>query len=229
MALSNVLSMRGGGVTKASDKQGFDRAGEADHRIANNLALVASFIRLQAARAAEKAAGYSAHEVNMLLTGMAYRIDAVGELHKVLSTEPQEAAADLGEHLEKMCSAMRPLISLNGPVELACEPSPDCVIPAEDIVPIALIVSEMVTNAVKYAHPAGVAGRIDIGCHRDRDRIIIEVTDNGVGLPEDFDIIEGGGLGFKMVRALAAQLEAIPIFDSDTLGLRFLLLLQKRD
>ena len=69
-----------------------------------------SFIRLQAAGVAER--------VNVLLTGMAYRIDAVGQLHEILSTEPQEAAIDLGEHLQKMCSAMQPLVSLMGPTEL---------------------------------------------------------------------------------------------------------------
>jgi two-component sensor histidine kinase len=205
-----------------------DGAKEADHRIANSLALIASYIRLQAARVAEHAAGYSPDEVNVLLTGMAYRIDAVGQVHKVLSTAPQEAEIDLGEHLQEMCSAMLPLVSSMGPTELCCNPGRGCLVPAENIVPIALIVSEMVTNAIKYAHPAGVAGRIDVGCRRDGGRIIVEVTDDGVGLPENFDVLDGGGLGFNMVRALASQLDALPVFDSDTLGLRFLLLLPQR-
>jgi two-component sensor histidine kinase len=102
-------------------------------------------------------------------------------------------------------------------------------VPTENIVPIALIVSEMVTNAVKHAHPAGVAGRIDVGCHLDGSRIIVEVTDDGVGLPENFDVLDGGDLGFKMVRALASQLGALPIFDSGPLGLRFMLLLPKTE
>ncbi|HYK78270.1 MAG TPA: sensor histidine kinase [Micropepsaceae bacterium] len=213
----------------SSEPQGFDRAQEADRRTANSLALVASFIQLQGARAAERVADYGPDEVNMLLTGMAYRIDAVGQVHKILSTVPQEAVVDLGEHLQKMCSAMRPLVSLTGPVELCCDPGPDCMVPTENIVPIALIVSEMVTNAVKHAHPAGVAGRIDVGCHLDGSRIIVEVTDDGVGLPENFDVLDGGDLGFKMVRALASQLGALPIFDSCPLGLRFMLLLPKRN
>jgi two-component sensor histidine kinase len=213
----------------SSERQGFDRAQEADRRTANSLALVASFIQLQGARAAERAADYGPDEVNMLLTGMACRIDAVGQVHKILSTAPQEAVVDLGEHLQKMCSAMRPLVSLIGPVELCCDPGPDCMVPTENIVPIALIVSEMVTNAVKHAHPAGVAGRIDVGCHLDGSRIIVEVTDDGVGLPENFDVLDGGDLGFKMVRALASQLGALPIFDSGPLGLRFMLLLPKTE
>src|SRR5258708_1041601 len=225
MALSNVLNIGDRRVFAHSEAENVDRTKEADHRIANSLALIASFIRLQAAGVAEHALGYSADEVKVLLTGMAYRVDAIGQVHKLLSTEPKGAAIDLGEHLENMCTAMRPLVSLTGPVELCCETGPDCLVPAEDVVPVALIVSEMVTNAVKYAHPAGVPGRIDVGCQRDGNRIIVEVTDNGVGLPENFDVLDGGGLGFKMVRALAGQLGAVPIFDSDTLGLRFLLLL----
>ena len=229
MPQSNVLNMKRGRTLTPSDNQDFDRAREADHRIANNFDLVTSFIRLQAARAAEQAASYSPNEVSIFLTGMAYHIDAIAQLHKALSTEPQAVAVDLGEHLETMCSSMRPFVSFAGPVELFCDPGPDCLVPVENIVPIALIVSEMVTNAAKYAHPARVAGRIDVACHRDGSRIILEVTDNGVGLPENFDLLDGGGLGFKMVRALAGQLDALPIFDSDTLGLRFLLLLPKRD
>ena len=227
MSLSNVLTLESRAPTRSSPR-GFDRAQEADHRIANSLALISSFIRLQAAGVAEHATGYSANDVSVLLTGMAYRVDAIGQLHKVLATEPRGVTVDLGGHLEKMCEAMRPLISSTGSVELCCDAGPGCLVPAEDIVPIALIVSEMVINAVKYAHPAGVAGRIDVGCQRDGNRIIVEVTDNGVGLPEDFDVTDGGGLGFNIVRALASQLDAIPVFDTDTLGLRFLLLLPKR-
>ncbi len=229
MRPSNVLSIEGGRVLARSDAENIERVKEADHRIANSLALIASFIRLQAAGVAEHAAGYSADEVKVLLTGMAYRVDAIGQVHRILSTEPQGDAIDLGKHLEDMCSAMCPFVSLNGRVELCCDPNGGCVVPTEDVVPIAMIVSEMITNAVKYAHPAGVAGRIDVGCQRDGNRIIVEVTDNGVGLPENFDVIDGGGLGFKMVRALAGQLGAIPIFDSDTLGLRFLLLVPEKD
>jgi len=229
MTPSNVLSMKKGRTLTPSDRQGLVQAKGADRRIANSLVLIASFIRLQAARVAGRAGGYGADEVNVLLTGMSYRVGAIGELHKVLSAEPQEATTDLGKHLEKMCSAMRPFVSLSGPMELCCDSSPNCVVPTEDIGPIALIVSEMVANAAKFAHPAGVAGRIDVACQRDGDLIIVEVTDNGVGLPENFDVLDGGGLGFNMVRALASQLGALPIFDSDTLGLQFLLLLPKRD
>ena len=157
MTPSNVLRLGKGRALTPSDRQVFDWAKEADRRIANSLALIANFIRLQAARVAERAGGYSADEINMLLSGMAYRVDAMGELHKVLPAEPQEATTDLGEHLEKMCSAMRPFVSFSGPVELCCDSSTNCVVPTEDIGPIALIVSEMVANSAKYAHPAGCA------------------------------------------------------------------------
>jgi two-component sensor histidine kinase len=227
MALDNVLSIRRGRDLTPSDNPGFDRSQEADHRIANGLALIDNFIGLRAAHSAERAAGHTADEVKVLLAGMAYRIDAIGGLHKVLSTEPAKGDVDLSEHLQKMCSAMRPFVSLTARLELCCDPRPDCMVPADHVALIALIVSEMVTNAVKHAHPAGVAGRIDVGCHLDGSRIIVEVADDGVGLPENFDVLGGGALGFKMVRALATQLGALPIFDSCPLGLRFMLLLPK--
>ena len=212
---------------RSSRPQVLERPRDAD-RVGNSLALIADFIRLKAACVAEHVTCYGADEVNVLLAGMACRVDMIGELQGVRSTERKDASLDLGEHLRKMCAAMQPLVSLIAPTELYCEPGPNCSVPAEDVVAIALIVSEMVTNAAKYAHPAGVPGRIHVSCRLDGHRIIVGVSDDGVGLPENFDIFRGGGLGFNMVRALATQLDALPVFESDTLGLRFLLLLPQR-
>jgi two-component sensor histidine kinase len=85
--------------------------------------------------------------------------------------------------------------------------------------PVALIVSELVTNALKYAHPAGVAGRILVSCRLTGAGLVVEVTDDGVGLSEDFDPHSDGGLGFRVVRGLARQLGADLVYESSDIGL----------
>jgi two-component sensor histidine kinase len=81
-----------------------------------------------------------------------------------------------------------------------------------------------VTNAIKYAHPAGVAGQIRLACRRrSNGHLTIEISDDGVGLPEGLDPMQQGHLGFRLVRSLAKQLGAAIEFRSDSLGLFFLL------
>src|SRR5205807_7397947 len=96
-----------------------------------------------------------------------------------------------------------------------------CSVPAAMALPLGLIAGELVTNAIKYAHPADVAGRIKLACRRSSGGdITIEISDDGVGLPEGIEPTERGQLGFRMVRSLADQLGAAIAFHSDALGLR---------
>ena len=93
--------------------------------------------------------------------------------------------------------------------------------------PLALIVTEMVANAIKYAHPGGAPGAIVAYGSGDETFTMIEIADNGVGLPENFDPKTDGKLGLQLVRSLAKQLGATLVFDSDALGLRFQIFVPK--
>jgi two-component sensor histidine kinase len=94
------------------------------------------------------------------------------------------------------------------------------VLPAEQAVALGLLVGELVTNAVKYSHPAGVAGAITIEASIHGDNTIsIEVSDDGVGLPDDIDPLQSQSLGFRTIRMLAGQLGATISFDNHGLGL----------
>jgi two-component sensor histidine kinase len=77
-----------------------------------------------------------------------------------------------------------------------------------------------VSGAIKYAHPAGVAGAISIEASSHDDRTVaIEVCDDGVGLPDDVDPPQSQSLGFRTIRLLAKQLGASIAFNNHGLGL----------
>jgi two-component sensor histidine kinase len=82
-----------------------------------------------------------------------------------------------------------------------------------------LITAELLTNAGKYAHPAGL--KVNVHCEtKDDGSFLVEVTDDGVGFPENFDSSTDGGLGFQLMRALANGLNAELQFEHDSLGVR---------
>ncbi len=82
-----------------------------------------------------------------------------------------------------------------------------------------LITAELLTNAAKYAHPTGLAVKVNVRCEtKDDGSFMVEVRDDGVGFPESFDPSTDGGLGFQLMRALANGLNAELHFEHNSLG-----------
>ena len=195
---------------------------EADHRIANHLTLLAAFVRSQAADLARRPAALSAANVQMVLDAISTQIIAVGRLHRSLSSKVS-LAQDLAEVLHEICAS---LAALCDTAEIAANSSEGCVVQPDQVLPLTQIVSEVLINAVKYAQPTTGRTLIEAGCSRDETgRIRVEITDNGRGLPVGFDPERDGGLGFRLIRDFARQLQARVEFRSTTTGLRFRLTL----
>jgi hypothetical protein len=72
---------------------------------------------------------------------------------------------------------------------------------------LVVYINELITNAVKHAHPNGRAGTITVSARVHGETAVIAVEDDGVGLPPGFDPAIGTGLGMTIVSTLAAQLE----------------------
>jgi two-component sensor histidine kinase len=199
-------------------------AAEADHRIANHLALLTGYVRLKAAALASQAEEPSRASMNVLLEGVGAQINAVARLHRILSSAGEAGSANLGEHLHEICAGFATGVS--GGTEIVEDLSPICVIRRDQFLPLGQIVAEVITNAVKHADPAGLAGRVLVGCREDdRGEVLIEVSDAGPGLPAAFDPETDEGLGFGLLRALGRQIGARIEFLSTRHGLHFRLTL----
>ncbi len=202
---------------------------ESNHRIANNLTLIAGLVRLQASSLVKAGGVLTAAEACHLLEEVSIRIDAVGRLHRLLATRMGEPRLDLGQYLQEVASAAAASMSARGDTSLVFRSTAACEIASREALPIGFIVGELVTNAVKYAHPSRVAGRIEVGCRRSPGgATVIEVADDGVGLPEGFDPRSDGGLGMRVVRSLAAQIGASLVFKADGIGLTVRLMISPR-
>lgn len=199
---------------------------ESNHRIANNLTLIAGLIRLQASGVAREGRTLNAEEARLLLDEVGGRIETVARLHRLLAGAGHGSVIALGRYLHDIADAAVASMSARGDITLISTSNDVCEIAAQQALPVGFIVGEVVTNAVKYAHPAGVKGRIVLGCHsRPHGATLIEISDDGVGLPEGFDPRRDGGLGMRMVRSLADQLGASLNFNSSDIGLTMRLLI----
>lgn len=193
---------------------------EADHRIANNLALIVSLVRLRARAVVQKPGPVEREAVQALLDDVATRVEMVARLHRMLSRPSQHELIDVGAYLREICTSVA--ASLAGSRVTLSQDANVCLVQPDQALSLGLLIVELMTNAMKYAHPTGVAVKIHVGCRHTADGgLILDFADDGIGLPENFDPLVDGGLGFRLVRSLGDQLGASLSFDSDPLGTRF--------
>jgi len=196
------------------------RLAEANHRIANNLMLIAGLLGMQVDALKKSGEAVSAETAQRMLEEVRARIETVGRLHRLLSRPSVGSTLDLGEYLAEIAKAAISSLSAAGAMVLDVSGCGACETPTQQALSIGFIVGELATNAVKYAHPAGVGGRLELGCHSQRDgSILIRLADDGVGLPEGFDPKTSQGLGMRMMRSLAGQLGARLTFTPSDVGL----------
>jgi two-component sensor histidine kinase len=194
---------------------------EAHHRISNNLALLSSAIGIRSQEIVNRKRPLSSQEVSLVLGEVSARISAIAWLHRYLSKEPDAPSIDLCHHLRELCETLISALAEPDKVTFVMG-NGECMVATGNVVPLCLIVTEVVTNSLKYAHPANVSGMLALGCSRDRDgSLVVEVADDGVGLPEGFDLLTDGGTGARTIRVLARQLEAEVTVESGPIGLHF--------
>lgn len=190
-SLSNVLSAA---LTRANAEAAKDQLlrdkdllmQEVHHRVKNSLQLVRTLLQLQARSATP--------ETRAKLDEAAQRIMTIGAVHQRLYDGPSVVAAEVGPYLSGLLNDMRAMLSgaEDRLITLAAEPME---LLADQLTPLGLIVSELVTNAAKYGQ-----GEISVAVTHAPGGLLVSVTDKGPGFP---DAILSGGLGMRLVTALA--------------------------
>ncbi|HEY2033971.1 MAG TPA: sensor histidine kinase [Rhizomicrobium sp.] len=195
---------------------------EANHRIANHLSMIVGMVQIQASALARGPEQLPRSAVQGILQDLAGKILSVSHLHRKLADAPHQDEIDIAAYLVESCSAVMSSLSLCNRAGIAYGLGEKCFVSPEKAQTIALIVNEIVMNAIKHAHPSGLPTQIYVGCGRDaKGRSFVEIYDDGVGLPENFNEKKDGGVGFKLIRALTKQIGADLTIESSSLGLLF--------
>ena len=197
-----------------------DLALEADHRVANHLAMLSSYVRLKEKNLARQPDAQTPASLKLAFEGIRAQIDAISRLHRSLATKKQGELIDLGEYIHHVCTPF--MSGLSGSIELTEDLHPSCLVRSDAILPLTQIASEVITNAIKYSHVRGETGKVTVRCHSlPGGELEFEIIDDGMGLPPLLDPRTSDGIGFRLIRALTAQIGAQSGFESSVAGTRF--------
>ena len=164
---------------------------EVHHRVKNNLQTISSLLRLQARR-------IDAPEGRIALAEAERRIRAIAVVHEILREASDQVPFD--EIVHALVRMLQESDADGNPVAVRVDGQLGD-IPAEMATPLAVVVAELLQNAVEHAFPAGgeiragESPRIDLSFTDDGITYDVSVHDNGVGLPADFDIDRTGVSG----------------------------------
>ena len=168
---------------------------ELNHRVKNNLSMVSSFLHLQARTASPQA--------REELTKAVVRVQSIAQVHSALYRGARREDVDLGGYLQDLCTGLATSLVNDDRVVIAVE-AESLVAPVDTAVALGMVVTELVTNAAKYAYPAPSTGRIAVRLARRDDEILLSVSDTGVGL-KAVAAAGRGGLGLRLVGSLVEQ------------------------
>ncbi|WPU97304.1 sensor histidine kinase [Mucilaginibacter sp. cycad4] len=172
---------------------------EVHHRVKNNLQIVMSLLNTQSAFLKNNAALAAIRESQN-------RVQAIALIHQKLYSSSNVAYIDIAVYISELVNYLADCYDAHDRgirFEQQIEPVKMDVAQA---VPVGLMLNEAITNAIKYAFPHR-RGYIDIRLGTfDDNNIMLSIADNGIGLPQGFDIKEASSLGMEMMKALSKQL-----------------------
>jgi PAS domain S-box-containing protein len=187
---------------------------EIHHRVKNNLQVITSLLRLESNRAPQP-------DVKRVLGEMKNRVISMALLHELLYRSDTLAQVDLGGYLAELGRQVFDTAALQAGVMLDAR-TESVALELDQAVPCGLLVNELLSNALKHGFPAGRRGKVHLTLRRlnDAGRVLVEVHDDGVGLPPDFEHRSKGSLGLQIVSDLTRQLDGSLEVDSPD-GARF--------
>ena len=178
---------------------------EIHHRVKNNLQVIASLLNLQASR-------IRVPEARAEFQAARDRVRALATLHRHLYADGELHSINMRSFLTELCGQLFAAMGEQEGerIQLSIE-APELRMSSDQAVPLALIVTEAVTNSVKYAFPGGRSGRVSVSLTETGGNLDLVIVDDGIGIPAGKSETESGtrdGIGLQLIRGFTRQLGA---------------------
>ncbi|MFA9390907.1 MAG: histidine kinase dimerization/phosphoacceptor domain -containing protein [Prolixibacteraceae bacterium] len=169
---------------------------ELNHRVKNNLQMVASLLSLHS----RQLKGHPAAEA--LMEGK-YRVEALTLIHQKLYRDDVDTKIDLKDYIEELSQNLVMNFNKDFKLELYLVPF---IMKIDKAIPLGLILNELLTNSLKYGKAEGKQPVLKISIQKLPEHVLLIIEDNGTGLPVDFDFKRTDSFGLKLVHSLINQL-----------------------
>ncbi|MEX2441991.1 MAG: sensor histidine kinase [Alkalispirochaeta sp.] len=170
---------------------------EIHHRVKNNLQIISSMLSLQRGTVKDSAA-------QAALDDSSHRVMSMAIVHELLYERRSADSVQLDEYLRNLASALDPPIRRNVAISVDAPAAPLAI---DTAIPMGLIVTELITNAIRHAFHGKPSGAITISGSWERwDTLRITVADDGIGLPRGWSVEVTDSLGMRIVAALLSQI-----------------------
>jgi two-component sensor histidine kinase len=169
---------------------------EADHRIKNSLQMVISLMMLSMRGLEAGSPGEQA------LRGAITRVEAIAASHLALQGSQDLKTVNLAVTLRELCAHFA---ELHPNREIDCHVVGSPILSADRAIPLGLVISELITNALRHAFKGREGGSVRVRARQDGEDLVITVIDDGVGMATQ---AARTGLGSRIIRTLTAQIKA---------------------
>lgn len=173
---------------------------EVHHRVKNNLQIIASLLHFQAKK------GKDPEELAALFEARD-RLRSMILVHEKLYQSQGLTRIDFGNYLQSLAAELQRSHGARSARRVQVRVSADkFTLPIESALPCGMIVCELLTNVFKYAFPGNRSGNAQIRLTTADSQVRLIVSDDGVGLPPDFDPQQSTSFGWQLIQNLTAQL-----------------------
>jgi PAS domain S-box-containing protein len=179
---------------------------ELQHRVKNNLNVILSLLSLESARLTDD-------NSKRVFKAAQSRIHSMSAIYEQLYRSTDLGSVELREYIRNLAESIFASYALNTEAITLHTDLAKTKLDLRRAVPLGLIVNELITNALKYAYPSGDKGEIRVGLENDGTRVVLTVSDAGVGFPKEFAIEKTDTLGLKLVEMLADQIDGTVSID----------------
>lgn len=187
---------------------------EIHHRVKNNLQIINSMLSLHIS----KTEGTGNETV---LREAKQRIGAIALTHQMLYQNTSLSNISLNDYIFNLIRQIEENLP-DSPVELITKFEPNGLkLNIDFAVPLGLLINELLTNAFKHAFPKNTKGEVTVQISQTESDCVISVSDNGIGLPDDFNDTEKRSMGMDLIYILADQIDSEIKVKSDDRGTTF--------
>jgi two-component sensor histidine kinase/HAMP domain-containing protein len=174
---------------------------EVHHRVKNNLAVIQSLLKLQLNEITDD-------KSKRLFIDAESRVTSMAMIHEMLHNADDIKKLGASEYIRKLIQTLFHNYKIQeNHVKLVYEVQ-DINLDVDTLIPLALIINELVSNALKYAFPGDMKGELGISLKATSDASYeLIIKDNGVGLPEGFELNKTKSLGYLIVKSLINQIK----------------------